>query len=202
MEQIDFVNPGIDEVKWHHNENKFDILYIPFLMIGITVGFGIVWIVSSNFDLAESVWWNIGSVVLLISSVVGAIFWGSKVQKNLEAKYKKDTEDYRKSQVPKLVEGLASIGYTIGPGSINTLEWNTQPTIFDSEGNRFSTSRFMISRETVYFFLNLNQLSDNSIHTELTKLLDTYENENGELSDSEREIFMSAAQLGFEYADR
>lgn len=201
-EHIEFPNEGLDPEVWSSRERNYDLLTLLLLIPGIASAFAALIGFWSIFTPPESLLSNVFSIGIIVVCIGLSVYVGEKIIHRIETKHRNKISKARMEQVPALVEGLASVGYTIGPNSITTMDWNTQPTIIDSNGNRFSTSRFEVMENKIYFYLHLRELSEKSVDAELTKLLETYEKDNGELSESDRKIFMTAAQLGFERADK
>lgn len=197
----DFPNTGIDPERWHVNEHRYDLLEISLLAIGAFTGIGSIFILFNVFDLQESFFSNALAFALFIGCIVATAYFGSKWIKSLRRNYQNRVEAYRMEKLPVFVEGLAKSGLTISKGSINTMGWNNRPALVDSEGNIYWTMGISMNSSSICISATLEEVSEETVKSEAEELLEDYEKGNRTLSAEERELFMEAVKLGFDYAD-
>lgn len=197
----DFPNTGIDPERWSVEERRYDLLEMSLLVMGAFAGIVSVFLLFKIFDLQESLFSDVLAFTLFIGCIVATAIFGSKWIKSLKDKHRKKVEAYRMEKVPVLVEGLAKSGFTISKGSINTMGWNNSPALVDSEGNIYWTRGISMNSSSISISATLEEVSEETVKSEAEELLEDYEKENRTLSAEERELFMEAVKLGFDYAD-
>lgn len=201
---IDFPNTGIDGHKWavkDNDDSPIETMGLLIVIVGAGLGF-LINKVATSLNIEESFLSVTLLVVIFSGLLIGSLYLINRWLKNIKQKSKSRIEAYRKDKLPLLVEGLAEHGIRISNSSISTMHWNNSPTLIDNEGNIYWSRGISINDSTVSISATLEEISDEAMQSDSEELLKDYEKENGDLSDKDRELFMTAAQIGFKHAEK